>query len=43
MKMQARTNFMAQQGKKRKAAVFRGLFYCSGRAYMRFAAAGGKL
>lgn len=42
MKMQALTDFMVQQEKK-KAAVFCGLFICSGRAYMRFAAAGGKL
>jgi hypothetical protein len=28
---------------KKKAAVFRGLFICSGHTYMRFAAAGGKV
>jgi hypothetical protein len=34
---------LTSKQEKKKAATYRGLFICSGRAYMRFAAAGGKV
>lgn len=41
--LQDATAVVTAQQEKKKAAVFRGLFICSGRAYMRFAAAGRKV